>query len=284
MTISSDEHSTSAGEFEPTPYSRGWYDMFRARLGAITCQQLGIYVIPDDLLLSVVMPAYNERSTIEEAVDRVRAVPIRKEIIIVDDGSSDGTRRVLEGLAAAQRDDPFNRVHVLFHESNHGKGRALRTGFAAAQGDVILIQDADLEYDPAEYPRLLEPIVQGRADVVFGSRFLGDRAHRVLYFWHYVGNRFLTALSNCFTNLNLSDIETCYKVFRRDVIRRILPTLRQDRFGFEVEITAKVARDKQRIYETPISYAGRTYEEGKKIGWRDGLQAMWCIVRYWMGD
>jgi glycosyltransferase involved in cell wall biosynthesis len=178
----------------------------------------------------------------------------------------------------------MNTFSVWYHERNRGKGGALMTGFAKAKGDIVLVQDADLEYDPSEYPRLLQPIVEGKADVVYGSRFLGDQPHRVLYYWHYLGNRVLTTLSNCFSNLNLTDMETCYKVFKREAIQSILPTLKQNRFGIEPEITAKIARRRLRIYELSISYSGRTYEEGKKIGWRDGVKALWCIVRYGIAD
>jgi glycosyltransferase involved in cell wall biosynthesis len=222
--------------------------------------------------LTVVIPVYNEVHTLLSLIDRVQAVAIEKELVLVDDCSSDGTRDLLQRTAF-----PAN-VRVLYHERNQGKGAALRTGFAAATGDVVIIQDADLEYDPEEYPKLLEPIVAGRADVVFGSRFAGGESHRVLYFWHSLGNKFLTLASNAFTNLNLTDMETCYKVFRRDVLQRI--TVEENRFGFEPEITAKVAKLRVRIYEVGISYAGRTYEEGKKIGWRDGVRALWCIVKY----
>lgn len=186
----------------------------------------------------------------------------------------------MEQLREELADDENNRIVLAFHEDNQGKGSALRTGFAHASGDIMLVQDADLEYDPSEYPRLLQPIVEGKADVVFGSRFLGDQPHRVLYFWHYLGNRFLTTLSNCFTNLNLTDMETCYKIFRRDVMDSIHPTLKQNRFGFEPEVTAKVARRRCRIFEMSISYSGRTYDQGKKIGWKDGFSALWCILRY----
>jgi glycosyltransferase involved in cell wall biosynthesis len=195
-----------------------------------------------------------------------------KEIILVDDYSTDGTRDTLQELAKD------GSVKVLMHDRNQGKGAALRTGFAAATGDLVLIQDADLEYDPDEYPRLIQPILLGKADVVFGSRFAGGESHRVLYFWHSLGNRFLTLLSNCFTNLNLSDMETCYKVFKREVIQSI--TIEENRFGFEPEITAKCAKKRCVIYEVGISYYGRTYEEGKKIGWRDGIHAIWCIFKY----
>jgi glycosyltransferase involved in cell wall biosynthesis len=269
---------------ELTPYSQPWYEHFRRSLGEGVCRHLGIYAIPEDLVLSVVIPVYNERATLPELVERVRAVPIRKQIILVDDGSRDGTRDVLRGIEDDPREDAFNTITIVYHESNRGKGAALRTGFQYATGQLVIIQDADEEYDPAEFPRLLQPLVEGKADVVYGSRFLGDFSHRVLYFWHYLGNRFLTTLSNCFTNLNLTDMETCYKVFRSDVIKDILPTLKQDRFGFEPEITAKIARRHLRIYEHSISYSGRTYEQGKKIGWRDGFKALWCIVRYAFAD
>jgi glycosyltransferase involved in cell wall biosynthesis len=262
------------------PYSAEWYALLKDQLGETACRQLGLYVIPDDLLISVVVPVYNERDTIRELVERVRNVPIRKEIVLVDDRSTDGSREVLAGLEETFGGDPDNAIRIEYHEKNRGKGAALRTGFGLARGDVILVQDADLEYDPSEYPRLLQPIVEKKADVVYGSRFLGDQPHRVLYYWHYLGNKFLTTLSNCFTNLNLTDMETCYKVFRREVIQDVLPSLRQERFGFEPEITARIARRRFRIYELSISYFGRTYEQGKKIGWRDGLTALWCIVRY----
>jgi glycosyltransferase involved in cell wall biosynthesis len=221
--------------------------------------------------LSIVIPVYNEVLTIAEIVARVRETPYSKEIIIVDDGSTDGTRFKLADLAK------LPDVKVLFHEQNQGKCAALRTGFQMATGDVILVQDADLEYNPAEYGTLLQPIIDGRADVVFGSRFLGG-PHRVLYFWHYVGNKFLTTLSNMFTNINLTDMETCYKVFRREVLTGI--SLKSNRFGFEPEFTSKVAKKRCRIYEVPISYQGRTYEEGKKIGWKDGVAALISILRF----
>jgi len=223
--------------------------------------------------LSVVIPVYNEVDTIEQIVEAVRASGVDDlEIILVDDGSTDGTRDVLRQKIES------SVARVIFHERNQGKGAALRTGFAAASGDVVIVQDADLEYDPSEYPKLIEPIVSGRADVVFGSRFAGGEPHRVLYFWHYVVNRFLTMLSNIFTNLNLTDMEVCYKVFRREILQKI--RIEEDRFGFEPEITAKVAKLGCRIYEVGISYAGRTYGEGKKIGWRDGIRAVWCILKY----
>jgi glycosyltransferase involved in cell wall biosynthesis len=246
-------------------------------LGPAACRALGIYHPPQGFMLSVVIPVYNEARTVEELVRRVRRSGVACQIILVDDGSTDGSRELVESW----RGQPD--LTVILHETNQGKGAALKTGFAAATGDVVVIQDADLEYDPAEYLKLIQPIVEGQADVVFGSRFTGD-SQRVLYFWHYLGNRLLTLLSNAFTNLNLTDMETCYKAFRIDVIRRIAPTLRERRFGIEPELTAKVARlPGVRIYERPISYAGRTYSEGKKITWRDGLRALWCVVRYCRG-
>jgi len=220
--------------------------------------------------LSIVIPVYNEAATIREVVERVRATPFDKEVIVVDDGSTDGTRELLRSLR-------FSDVVVVLHERNQGKGAALRTGFGRASGDVVIVQDADLEYDPADYPRLLKPIVEEKADVVYGSRF-GGEAHRVLFYWHYVGNRFLTTLSNMFTNLNLTDMETCYKVFRASLLKSL--RLRANRFGFEPEFTAKVARLGCRVYEVPISYHGRGYDAGKKITWKDGFAAIGCIVRY----
>jgi len=223
--------------------------------------------------LSVVIPCYNEVRTIRHIVDRVRAAPVaEREIIIVDDCSRDGTRDLLRTEIAPLVDK------VLFHEVNQGKGAALRTGFRAVTGDVVVVQDADLEYDPQDYPRLLQPILEGKADVVFGSRFQGGQPHRVVYFWHMVGNKVLTLLSNMATNINLTDMETCYKVFRREVLQRI--EIEENRFGFEPEITAKVARLGVVIYEVGISYYGRTYAEGKKIGWRDGFRALWAIAKY----
>lgn len=224
--------------------------------------------------LSVVMPVYNEAATVETVVRAVLRQPLVQEIIIVDDGSQDGTWAVLESVAAQ---DP--RTHLFRHEKNRGKGAALRTGFAKATAPIVIVQDADLEYDPKEYPIMVGPIMEGKADVVFGSRFQGAGAHRVLYFWHAVGNKVLTTLSNMFTNVNLTDIEAGYKAFRREIIQAI--ALREDGFGFEPEIVAKVARLKGvRIYEVPISYYGRTYAEGKKICWRDGVWALWCILKY----
>jgi glycosyltransferase involved in cell wall biosynthesis len=223
--------------------------------------------------LSVVIPCYNEEKTIRTIVDAVSASPYEfKEIIIVDDCSRDNTRAILESEVAPLVDK------ILYHEVNQGKGAALRTGILAATGDIVVIQDADLEYDPNEYPLLVEPILHDKADVVFGSRFMGGQPHRVLYFWHRVGNGLLTLLSNMFTNLDLSDMETCYKVFRREIIQGI--SIEENRFGFEPEITAKIAKTRCRIYEVGISYYGRTYEEGKKIGWKDGFRALYCIVKY----
>jgi glycosyltransferase involved in cell wall biosynthesis len=223
--------------------------------------------------LSVVMPVYNERATLHEVVAKVLAVPLEIELICVDDGSRDGSREILSELQAQHP-----QIRVVLQPQNMGKGAALRRGIQEATGDYVIVQDADLEYDPAEYPGLLEPLLQGKADVVFGSRFLGGAPHRVLYFWHSVGNRALTLLSNCLTNINLSDMETCYKVFRREIIQSI--PIEENRFGFEPEITVKVARRNLRIYEVGISYWGRTYEEGKKIGWRDGFRALYCLLKY----
>ncbi len=221
--------------------------------------------------LSVVIPCFNEVTTVETVVAAVLASPWTAEVLVVDDGSTDGTRDVLETLS-----DP--RVRVLLQPENRGKGAALRRGFAEATSDYVLVQDADLEYDPREYGVLVQPLEEGLADVVFGSRFISSAPHRVLYYWHSVGNRFLTTMSNMFTNLNLTDMETCYKVFRREVIQSL--HLEEDRFGFEPEVTAKVARAGWRVYELGISYNGRTYAEGKKIGWRDGVRAVWCILKY----
>lgn len=225
--------------------------------------------------LSIVIPCFNESKTIAEIIKKVISVPLdlEKEIIIVDDYSTDGTREYLKSLGKNN-----SSIQVIYHDRNIGKGAALRSGFKAATGDVILIQDADLEYNPNEYPKLLLPITEGIADVVFGSRFKGGEAHRVLFFWHYVGNKFITLLSNIFSNLNLSDIEVCYKAFKREILDRI--DLKEDRFGFEPEFTIKVSRLGCRIYEVSVSYAGRTYSEGKKINWKDGVRALYVIIRY----
>ncbi len=254
------------------------YQALKELLGEGVCRELGLYPLPDGFRLSVVVPIYNERPTLETIVRRIRAVPIPKEIILVDDGSTDGTRELL----AAMQGEPDLRI--IFHERNQGKGAAVRTGFTHATGDVVIIQDADLEYDPAQYPRLIQPIVEGVADVVYGSRFLPSGPHRVLYFWHYLGNRLLTTISNMFTDLNLTDMETCYKIFRREVVQAITPTLKENRFGIDPELTAKVARRKYRVYEVGISYFGRTYQEGKKIGAADAVRVFWSILRYWWAD
>lgn len=229
--------------------------------------------------LSIVIPIYNEAATLEHLVNKVAAVDagVEKELVLVDDCSKDATREVMKKLEAAHPDWKF-----AYHEVNQGKGAALHTGFKIATGDLVIIQDADLEYDPEEYPKLLMPILRGHADVVYGSRFLGGEAHRVVYFWHYVGNKFLTTFSNMMTNINLTDMEVCYKVFKKEVLDSL--TLKEKRFGFEVEVTAKVARGRWVIYEVPISYYGRSYAEGKKITWRDGFQAIWCIIKYRFTD
>jgi glycosyltransferase involved in cell wall biosynthesis len=229
--------------------------------------------------LTIVIPVYNEVNTLSTLVDAVRAVDtgLEREIILVDDGSTDGTRDLLPELAKTYSD-----VVIDLHDVNQGKGAALHTGFAKATGDIVLIQDADMEYDPQDYPRLLDPILKNRADVVYGSRFLGGGAHRVVYYWHSVGNKFLTTLSNMMTNINLTDMEVCYKVFKRDIIQSL--NLKEKRFGFEVEVTAKLARSGAVIYEVPISYYGRSYEEGKKITWKDGFRAIWCILKYRFAD
>src|SRR6202451_3287054 len=240
--------------------------------------------------VSVVIPVYNERAFIEEVLLRVQASPIEKEIILVDDKSTDGTRGLLEDLDKAQSEGKreiavqngkarlsLQNTRFIFQPQNRGKGAALRRGFEAATGDIVLVQDADLEYDPKDYGKLLEPILDGKADVVYGSRFLGG-PQRVHYFWHYAGNKFLTLLSDIFTNLKLTDMETCYKVFRREVLEGI--QLKSNRFGFEPEITAKISKGNWSIYEVPVSYYGRTYKEGKKITWKDGVSALWCIIRY----
>lgn len=253
-------------------------ELVQKLLGDGASRQLGIYPLPVDFKLSVVIPVYNEKRWMAELLRRVREVPIPKEVVIVDDCSTDGTRELLQRYEGAED------LRIVYQAENQGKGAALREGFRHCTGDIVLVQDADLEYDPAEYPRLIQPIIDNRADVVYGSRFIGDQ-HRVLYFWHSIANRMLTTLSNMFTNVNLTDMETCYKVFRREVLEGI--ALKSNRFGFEPEVTAKIAKKRNpswRIYEVPISYSGRTYEEGKKIGLKDAFTAFYCIVRYWMFD
>jgi glycosyltransferase involved in cell wall biosynthesis len=250
-------------------------------LGEAACRQIGIYPIPPGFKLSVVIPVYNEERWLAELVRRVQAVEIPKELILVNDCSKDNTPAIL-----AQLEKQYDNVRVFHQPKNMGKGAALREGFKHCTGDVVIVQDADWEYDPGEFPKLIQPILDGRADVVIGSRFIGEQ-HRVLYYWHSVGNKVLTTLSNWCTNLNLTDMETCYKVFKREVIQGI--NLKSNRFGFEPEVTAKIARKRKgqppwRIYEVPISYSGRTYEEGKKIGMKDGFQALYCIIRYWLRD
>lgn len=228
------------------------------------------------MLISIVIPAFNESHTIESILERVRAASLAfpREIIVVDDCSTDGTKEKLEQISCAGK----HPLKLICHDSNQGKGAALRSGFAAASGEIIIIQDADMEYDPEEYNKLIRPIIDGKADVVYGSRFVGSEPHRVHYFWHFMGNSFLTLLSNMFTNLNLTDMETCYKAFRRDILQNL--EIRENRFGFEPEFTAKVARLRCRIYEVGISYSGRSYKEGKKINWKDGVSALRCILKY----
>ena len=261
-----------------SPYSRDWVERARSVLGDAACRQLGIYELPPGFRLSVVVPVYNEERNLRTILARVTAVPIPKELILVDDCSRDASRTVMAELAREMQSD-LNQFRLAHHEKNQGKGAALRTGFQHASGNIVIIQDADQEYDPDEYSKLIQPILENKADVVFGSRFLGDGPHRVLYYWHYVGNKVLTTLSNCFTNLNLTDMETCYKLFRADILKNL--DLREKRFGFEPEVTARISRIKGvRIYEVGISYYGRSYEEGKKIGWRDGFRAIYCILKY----
>lgn len=231
------------------------------------------FTVPYSMKLSVVMPVYNEQATLEQVIARVLAVPLDIELICVDDGSSDGSREILSRLQQAH-----SQVRVELQPRNMGKGAALRRGIQLATGDFVIIQDADLEYDPSDYPALLRPLLEDKADVVYGSRFLGSAPHRVLYFWHSVANKILTTISNAFTNINLTDMETCYKIFRREIIQSI--PIEEDRFGFEPEITVKIAKRRLRIYEVGISYWGRTYEEGKKITWKDGARALFCLIKY----
>ena len=256
-------------------------ELLHKLLGASACREIGIFPIPKGFKLSVVIPVYNEERWLAELVRRVQVVEIPKELILVNDKSTDGTPAILDQL-----EKQYDNVRVFHQPVNMGKGAALREGFKHCTGDLVIVQDADWEYDPAEYPKLIQPILDGRADVVIGSRFIGE-SHRVLYYWHSVANKALTMLSNWFTNLNLTDMETCYKVFKREVIQGM--TLKSNRFGFEPEVTAKIARKRKgqppwRIYEVPISYSGRTYEEGKKIGLKDAFQALYCIVRFWLKD
>lgn len=224
------------------------------------------------MMLSVIIPVYNEQETVAALLQRVESVPLDKEIIVIDDGSTDSSGEILRQFSSKPG------VTVLRHECNRGKGAAVRTGLQYVTGDIVIIQDSDLEYDPQQYPKLIQPILEGKADVVYGSRFVTGEYRRVLYFWHMLGNTFLTFISNMLTNLNLTDMETCYKVFRREVLMKV--KIEEDRFGFEPEITAKIARMNVRIYEVGISYSGRTYTEGKKIGWKDGFSALWCILKY----
>lgn len=257
------------------------YAVFSKLLGPGVCRQIGVFPIPENWKLSVVIPVYNEERWIEGLIERVQAVPMPKEIVCVNDKSTDNTPALLDQLA-----EKHGNLKVFHQPVNQGKGAALREGFKHASGDVVIVQDADWEYDPAEYPKLVQPILDGSADVVFGSRFIGER-HRVLYFFHSLANKGLTLLSNIFTDLNLTDMETCYKVFRREVIQSI--NLKSNRFGFEPEVTAKVARKengqfKWRVYEVPISYSGRTYAEGKKIGLKDAFNALYCIIRFRFSD
>lgn len=250
-------------------------------LGQGACRQIGVFPLPTGFKLSVVIPVFNEERWLAELVRRVQVVPIPKELILVNDFSTDSTPAILKQL-----EQQYDNIRVFHQPKNMGKGAALREGFKHCTGDLVIVQDADWEYDPAEFPKLIQPIIEGRADVVIGSRFVGE-SHRVLYFWHSIANRGLTLLSNMFTNLNLTDMETCYKVFRREVIQGM--NLKSNRFGFEPEVTAKIARKRKgqrslRIFEVPISYSGRTYEEGKKIGLKDAFQALYCIVRFWIAD
>jgi len=251
------------------PWSKQWYDRQRRLLGDTTCRQLGLYAIPENLIISVVIPFFNEAATLKAIVAKVAAIPIQKEIILVDDCSTDGSLEIAQTLASdikLSATEGNSSIQVASHTTNQGKGAALRTGFELATGE--------------EYPCLIQPIVEDKADVVYGSRFLCEHPHRVSSYWHYMGNRMLTTLSNCFTNLKLTDMETCYKVFSREVIQQIGPQLQSKRFGFEPEITARIAREKFRVFEVPVRYRGRSLDEGKKIGWRDGLEAIWCIIRY----
>lgn len=270
-----DAHAAEAGE----PGRIGRVELLQQFLGTELCRQLGIFQLPEGFKLSVVIPAYNEVKTIERVIERVRATLLPIEMVIVDDGSRDGTRDLLARLRDSG--DPANAdLRIIFHERNQGKGAALKTGFAACTGDVVIVQDADMEYDPQDFRALLQPIVEGVADVVYGSRF-SHIDGPIRSYWHEMGNRVITRLTNWKSGRNMTDVETCYKLFRRELIQQIAPGLRERGFGIELEMTFKLSRlPGVRFYERPISYAGRTYAEGKKIGWRDGLWAMWCILRY----
>lgn len=271
------------------PWSQAWYDYQKSALGESACRQLGFYVIPDDTVVSVIVPFHNEQQTLQTIVERVAAVPIAKEIILIDDGSTDDSPQIARRLAdeVGNPDIANNRIRIQTHKTNRGKGEALKTGFALVSGDVVVLQDADLEYDPLDIPRLLQPIMEQKADVVYGSRFLGNPSragHQAGYFWNTVGNRFLTSLSNAFTNLKLTDIETGYKAFTREVVDAIAPSLVSQGFAIEPEITARVAREKVRVYEVPVGYSARTFAQGKKIRWYDGLEAAWSIVKFGLFD
>ena len=272
--------ATSHGEHEPRPYSMRWYQQQCQQLGESACRQLGWFSVPEDFRLSIVVPIFNEAATLSTLVERIAAAPFATQIILVDDGSTDATPQIIQQLLQQYSNHADLELVSICLDRNRGKGAALKRGFAKVTGEIVVIQDADLEYDPVDYPRLLRPIVQDQADVVFGSRFVGDQPRRVLYHWHYVSNRFLTMLSNLATGLNLTDMETGYKAFRKSVLDDIGPQLRENRFGFEPEFTARVARRGLRVFETAISYCGRTYREGKKVGIRDGFKAIWCILRY----
>ena len=274
-----DELSRLADLLATSPERR--VEVLEKLLGVSACRSIGIYPLPPGFKLSVVIPVFNEERWLAELVRRVQVVPIPKELILINDFSTDGTPAIL-----TQIEKQYDNVRVFHQPKNMGKGAALREGFKHCTGDLVIVQDADWEYDPAEYPKLIQPIVEGKADVVVGSRFIGE-SHRVLYYWHSVANKALTMMSNWFTNLNLTDMETCYKVFRREVIQGM--KLKSNRFGFEPEVTAKMARKRKgepkwRIFEVPISYSGRTYAEGKKIGLKDAFQAFYCIVRFWAAD
>ena len=261
------------------PYSQAWYDYQKTALGEAACRQLGFFVIPGDFVLSVIVPVFNEASTLNEIIDRVTKVPINKEIIVVDDASSDSSNSIAKQLPVTHNNE-LNTIQVISHPSNLGKGAAIRSGLKLATGNAIVIQDADLEYDPAELPKLIQPLVEGNADVVFGSRFLGDQPRPAGYLWSYLGNRWITRLSNLFTGLHLTDMESCYKLISKEVVEQIEPSLSSNRFAIEPEITARIARTGARVFEVPVSYQGRTFKEGKKIRVRDAVEAVWAVVRF----